>query len=49
MICRFFTGKVAEPTMEENQNCGHPVWGGNCNDPTHPCTVHYEDDEEVSA
>lgn len=40
-ICRFFQGANPEPTDEDNASCG--LDGGNCDDPTKPCSCHYEE------
>jgi len=44
VICRFFIGEDPTPTDEWNSNCDHPVYGGNCDDPTRPCSDHYDED-----
>ena len=43
--CRFFVGEDVTPTDDSNLNCGHPIYGGNCDDPTHPCSCHFDESE----
>ena len=41
VICRFFIGEDPTPTDEDNNNCG--IDHDNCDDPTHPCSIHYDE------